>query len=104
MVTDDGMHDLPIDGFVVVNRDISKSNGFSQSISHMSGQNSLLGEDIKGLPHGFWGWHVHGGNNVCADVHRQLHCSAEVERDDVLQVKVILKLGSFYRELVLNAR
>jgi hypothetical protein len=53
MSAGDGMDNGPINGFVVMDRYIAKTDGFLQAERQFFWNNAGLGQDVKGIAYGF---------------------------------------------------
>jgi hypothetical protein len=93
----DRVHDLPIDGAVVMHGDVAKSNGLLELSGQHSCDHAHLRQLLKGFTHGGGSWPVLAGCNVCANVNRHLHGAGQVQGDDVLEVKVVAELVGIKR-------
>ena len=103
MARDDGVNHLPIDGAVVVRRDVAETNGLFELNRQIAADDTHAMELFKGFGHGGWARLVLIGCDVSANVDRHLNGPGQVERDDVLQVEVIGQLFGFKRLFGLNA-
>ena len=80
--------DRPVDLFVVVHGNIPETNGLVQLNCEVGRDDACRCQGIEGLTHGIGRRHLHAGNEVRADIYRQLHRPCEIERDDILKIRV----------------
>ena len=93
------MHYFPVDILIIEYRYITKAHGFFQTAGQFISQHALLRQQIKSLPHGVWGPNFHTCNQMRADIHRDLHRTTEIERNDVLKINVRNQRGGIFRAL-----
>ena len=84
----DAVHDVPVDRFVAVDRDVSEADGFLHAAGERFGHYAGLRQQVEGLPHGFRRRHRPTGQDVRADIHAELNGAAEIQHDDVLQIAI----------------
>jgi len=68
--------------------DITKAHGLFQLYRQVLMDDTGLGQGIEGFTHGVRWRHFHASNQVCADIHTQLHGPGKVDRDNILKIGV----------------
>lgn len=78
------VHDRPIDFLVVMHGGISKTYRLFELPGQELRDDSCGGQRIERLSHRV-GWrHIQIGNEMCAEVHAQLHGSRQIQGDNIL--------------------
>lgn len=83
------MDDCPVDFFVVMHGNIPKAHSPFQLLGQMFRDEVSVRQYIKRLAHRIRWRHIQVGNEMRAKVYAQLHISAQIEGDDILEIRVL---------------
>jgi hypothetical protein len=92
MVSADLIDDSPVYRLVAVDRDISEANGFCQTFSQYRIDDLKFLENLEVLGHCGGRSCLSFGNQMRGDIDRKLDGALEIQRDDVLYVRLVNKL------------
>ena len=82
------MHDVPVDGAVIVNSKISESHRFFESVRQFIRDEARVSQGVKRLSHRVGRVNFSACDQVGGYVDGELHGTGEIQRDDVLGVKI----------------
>jgi hypothetical protein len=92
MMSADLIDDIPVDRLIAVNGDIPEANRFCQSFGQGRLYDLKLPQNLEVLGHRRGRNSVSLGNEMCSYIDRKLDSALEIQRDDVLRVRVTDKL------------
>lgn len=98
----DGVHDLPVDRLVAVDREVAKADGLLHPQRELRADMSQFGEQVEGLSRRMRGRSLAVGDEVGADVDAKLDSPRQIQGYDVLSVRVLGNLGRAVRALVFD--
>lgn len=92
MVSADLIDDVPVYCLIAVDGDVSESNSFCHAFSQKRVYDLKFSKNIEVLRHCGGRNSISFGNQMCGDIDGKLDGALEIQRDDVLQVRVANKL------------
>ena len=103
MAAADLKDDIPIDGLIAMNGNVSESNRFGHALAECGTDELKALEDLEILRHR-GGWtRVSLGNQMGSQIDGKLDGTLKIQGDDVLQVRVLCQLISRRRRLSRNS-
>lgn len=85
----DGKHHFPVDGIVVMDRDISESNCLPQGLTGLWCNGIKSTESCKDISHSCWRRLVGFTDDVTANINTELYCTGEIQNQDILYIGVL---------------
>jgi hypothetical protein len=92
----DGIHDFPIDRFVVMHRDVSKTDSLSQSLAGFLRNRIEFLQLGKNVTHGLRQRLIRRTDDMTAYIHTDLHSAREVYYQDILQINISNQIAGIW--------
>ena len=95
--------DVPIDGLIAVNGDVSETDGFGHALAECGTDELKILEGLEILRPLRWRVSVSFGNEMGGQIDRKLDGTLEIQSDNVLQVRILRQLIGRRRRLGRNS-
>ena len=101
MASGNGIDDMPVDRFVVVDSNIPESNRMLHPLSEVARNHPQIRQNIERLPHGSWRHCIRAGDKMRGEVDTKLNGTRQVKRQNVLHINITYEVFRRRRALFL---
>jgi len=98
----DAVHHVPVDGLIVVDGDVAKSDRFLHAAGQGRADQADAGEGFERLRHRIWHGDVPAGDQVGGQINGKLNGAGEIQGNDVLGIDIAYQAFGVDRALFLH--
>lgn len=102
-----GEHYLPVDHVIIMNCDVPEAHGLSHGLTSSWRDGAKFLQCREYITHGCGRHFVRFTDDMAADINTQLHCSCEVQDQNILNIRVLNQLtnigGCFFFHALYSA-